>query len=175
MTKNKSKESFLRNPHIAAGLVKPFIAGARLQIKRLLEAQHLLKHDPINGVYECYHESSNLFEDLATAVQYLRLCGINSPQDQTFLDLRDHIRHDIREEFDLDKKRKNERAKRLGLNPKLQAEISFDIGTVKVGSTVVKLSDIASYLNNAETIINALMLGVKPENLAPAPTKETGK
>lgn len=163
MTKNRKTGSFTNNPHLIVGLCKPFIDGARLQVERLLAAQQMLKHDPLNAVYRCHHETSNLFEDLATIVQYLNLCAINMKDDQLYKDVRDLIRHDVREEFDNDEKRKRERAERLGMNPKLQFGISYDIGDIKVGGTTILLKDISNYINLAEQTVNALLLGLKVE------------
>lgn len=156
-------ESFTKTPHLASGLCMPFVIGARTQVERLLNAQQLLKHDPINAVYRCHHETSNLFEDLATIIQYLNLCNITTKDDQLYKDVRDLIRHDVREEFDNDEKRKKARAQRLGMNPKLQFELSYDIGTVKAGGTMIHLKDISHFINLAEQTINALMLGGKVE------------
>lgn len=163
MTKEKKTESFAESPHLASGLCMPFVKGARTQVERLLEAQQLLKHDPINAVYRCHHETSNLFEDLATIVQYLNLCNITMREDQLYKDVRDLIRHDVREEFDNDEKRKKARAHRLGMNPNLQFELSYGVGTVKAGSTIIYLKDISHFINLAEQAVNALMLGGKVE------------
>lgn len=182
MTKSKKTKPFLTNPHLAAGLVKPFAVGARLQVRRLLSAQQTLEHDPITAVSECYHETSNLFEDLATVVHYLNACGVEGAQDQLFRDVRDHIRHDIREEFDNNEKRKEGRAERLKMNSKLQSQISFDVGLIRVGAIEIKLVDITSYLNLADMAISSLLLGMRLENThtsttaaAPSPEKEEKK
>lgn len=163
MTKNKKTQSFKSNSHFAAGLMRPFVDGARLQVERLLAAQQMLKHDPMVAVQRCHHETSNLFEDLATIVQYLNLCDITTKDDQLYKDVRDLIRHDIREEFDNDEKRKRERAERLQMNPGLQFELSYDIGDIKVGGTIILLKDISLFINIAEQTMNALLLGLNIE------------
>ncbi|MEI7918513.1 MAG: hypothetical protein WCH58_03960 [Candidatus Saccharibacteria bacterium] len=163
MTNNKRTNSFKQSPQLAASLMRPFVDGARLQVERLLSSQQMLKHDPIIAVQHCHHETSNLFEDLATVIQYLNLSGITSKQDQSYKDVRDLIRHDIREEFDNDEKRKNDRAIRLGLNPKMQFEMSYDVGSIKIGQSIITLQEITSFINIAERVMNALLLGLKIE------------
>ena len=161
MTKNKKTESFKKNPHFIVAMMRPFVDGARLQMERLLSAQQMLKHDPVIAGQRCYHETSNLFEDLATIIQYLNLCDITTQFDQQYKDVRDLIRHDIREEFDRDDKRKQERSSRLGINPKMQLEISFNVGDIKIGQNVIKLVNISNFINITEQIMNALLLDVK--------------
>lgn len=161
MTKSKKTETLVNNPHFAVALCKPFIDGARVQVERLLTAQQLLKHDTVNAIYRCHHETSNLFEDLATIVQYLSLCDISLPNSQLYKDVRDLIRHDVREELDKDEKRKRERAKRLGMKDGLQFALSYDVGSIRAGATDIHLKDISHFINLAEQVVNTLMLGGK--------------
>ena len=162
MTKTKKTESLQDSPHLIV-LCKPFVDGARLQVERLLSAQQMLKHDTVNALYRCHHEASNLFEDLATIVQYLELCNISIKDGQLYKDVRDLIRHDVREELDRDEKRKSERAKRLGMSPNLQFELSYDVGDIKAGNTTIYLKDISHFIDLAEQVVNTLMLGGKIE------------
>ncbi|PJE58317.1 MAG: hypothetical protein COU81_01375, partial [Candidatus Portnoybacteria bacterium CG10_big_fil_rev_8_21_14_0_10_36_7] len=97
---------------------------------------------------------STLFEDLNTVVIYMRKCGEDHKNHQSWIDIRNHIRHAVREEFDEeDDLVKNERAQRLSLDPKLQLSIGFDIDAIKVGGTVIELSEVNKYLVWAEGVI----------------------
>jgi hypothetical protein len=138
-------------PHMAYALAMPYLYGARIQIKR---AASVLKQRPSGSVMECIHEISTLFEDLCTVSKYAERCGNTHHHHKLWIDVRNHIRHDIREELDNeDDKRKNQRAARLKLNPKLQTSIGFSPELIKVGETEIEISQISSYLEWAEKII----------------------
>jgi len=163
MTKNKPS-NLTHQPHLGAVMAKPFIAGARIQLERYLEAQRFYITYKANGIDKCMYELSSLFEHLATVARYLELCGVDKLANaQTIFDIRNHIRHDIREEFDKDGKAKTDRAARLGINPGLQGQVVFSDGGVTVGETELKADAISNFLDMAETTINALMFGLKIE------------
>jgi len=163
MTKKKPS-NLTKQPHLGAAMIKPFIAGARIQLERYLEAQRFFKTYETGGIDRCLYEMSSLFEHLATVARYLELSGITGlPICQQIFDVRNHIRHDVREEFDKDGKVKSERAKRLGLNPKLQMQLGFSDGGVTVGTTALTARQIGNFLDVAEMTMNALMLGSKVE------------
>jgi len=159
MTKKKPNNAFKDKTHMGAGMARPFVEGAREQLKRYVEAQAYSKHDPFDGIARAQYELSSLFEHLATVVIYLELCGIQHPDGQLFKDIRNHIRHDIREEFDADEKAKADRAKRLGLNPKLQMELRLLDDGVQVGSTKIENVKISNFLQIADMTIHSLMMG----------------
>ena len=70
------------------------------------------------------------------------------------MDILNHIRHAVREEFDKeDDSVKKERAQRLSLDTKLQISIGFDTDAIKVGGTLVELSEVNKHLSWAEGII----------------------
>lgn len=164
MTKKPYTPSkFNGKPHLAAAMARPFVDGAKVQLKRYVEAQAWCKHDPIGGANQCQYELSSLFEHLATVVAYLKYCGVEDSHDQVFTDVRNHIRHDVREEFDKDETNKAARAKRLGLNPKLQMDISFLDDGVRVGSTTITNKEISGYLHGADMIVDTLLAGGKVE------------
>lgn len=142
-------------------MARPFVDGAKIQLKRYVDAQAYCKHDPIGGVNQCWYELSSLFEHLATVVIYLEHCGVQLPDGQLYKDVRNHIRHDVREEFDRDEKAKADRATRLGLNPKLQLHVSFLDDGVKIGGTKIENTQISSFINGAEMLVYALMNGGK--------------
>ena len=141
--------------HMLLALAIPYLKGARLQIKRYQEASSRLKNDSINATNDCLHESSCLFEDLGAIVNYTKLCGEQHSLDEMWIDIRNHIRHDIRENFDVDDKRKKARIKNLGIDSHLQTSIGFDHDSIKVGNTIVELDTISKYLDWATGIINS--------------------
>lgn len=141
-------------PHLVYALALTYLLGAKTQVKRYQIAASALKKKPVNSIYQCLHEASTLFEDLDAIGKYAEKCGSKNDLHQLWLDVRNHIRHDVREEFDKESSyRKNKRGERLKLNPKLQVDIGFTIETIKVGGTVIEISQINTYLQWAENLI----------------------
>lgn len=99
------------------------------------------------------HEVSNLVEDLNTISKYFEKLGKQHPDHQLWKDCRDHIRHDIREEFDESEERKTQRAKRLNINEKLQSDIRFHADCLQFGETKVELRRVEAYLDWADSVI----------------------
>lgn len=165
MTKKKPNQSFTKNQNTGGAMIKPFITGARVQLERYLEAQRLVSAHKVNGAWidRCLYELSSLLEHLSTVSIYLKLCGVELPIQQTIIDIRNHLRHDVREEFDEDKKTKQERAKRLGINPKLQMELVYIDSGVKVGTTELKANQISLFLDMAEMTAYAMLMGMDIE------------
>lgn len=149
-------------------MARPFVEGAKAQLKRYIEAQAYCKHDPIGGVNQCWYELSSLFEHLATVVIYLEHCGVQLPDGQLYKDIRNHIRHDVREEFDKDEKAKADRATRLGLNSKLQLQVSFLNDGVRVGGSKIENTKISGFINSTEMLVFALLNGGKIETTQPS-------
>ncbi|HEY1644797.1 MAG TPA: hypothetical protein VGF75_00240 [Candidatus Saccharimonadales bacterium] len=140
--------------HLIAGLAKPYLIGARLQIRRYVEAQSLCKESSTLGVYLCMHEVSNLFEDLDMLAKYLERMVYEHPDHQLWFDCRRHIRHDLREQLDRVEERKTDRAKRLKIHKNLQMDIGFEADGLKVGQTPVKMYRVEAYLDWADGVIN---------------------
>jgi len=169
VTNNKSRrarKSSVRSllPHLLSALALPYLLGAKKQVTRYQIAASTLKERPIGGVYECLHEASTLFEDLSTISRYVEKCGHKKDIHELWLDVRNHIRHDVREEFDNeDSQRKNERAKRLKLNYRLQTNIGFTIDAIKVGGVVVQIQQVNNYLEWAEDVITSILNDAKKE------------
>jgi hypothetical protein len=148
----KSKRPIL--PHVFSTFALPYLLGAKNQIIRYRAAASILERDSINGIFSCLHETSTLFEDLSTVAKYIEKFGYQNKIHELWFDIRNHIRHDIREEFDNDShKRKNERASRLKLDSRLQTDIGFAIDSINIGKTVIKVTQINYYLQWAEKII----------------------
>lgn len=164
--KKRSKKPSKKDPlpHLLYALALAYLLGARKQVKRYQVAASTLKTRPVGGVYDCLHETSTLFEDLCTVGKYIEKCGERNKLHQLWFDVRNHIRHDVREEFDNSSdSRKNSRARKLKLNPKLQTDISFTPSSIKIGGTVVKIDEIKSYLDWADKIISGVMNQAKKE------------
>ena len=149
-------------PHILYALALPYLLGAKIQVKRYQLAASSLEKRPVNGVYDCLHEASSLFEDLNTIGKYAEKCGSKNDLHQLWLDVRNHIRHDIREEYDNESSSlKNKRAERLKLDSKLQTNIGFTIEAIKIGGTVIEISQISDYLQWAENLIESILNNAK--------------
>ena len=151
-------------PYLLYALALPYLLGAKKQVERYQVATLALKERPVNGVYECLHEASTLFEDLCTVGKYAEKCGNKNELHQLWFDVRNHIRHDVREEYDNEAdSRKNKRAERLKLDPKLQTNIGFTVDAIKVGGTVIEIRQINSYLEWAEGIITDILNEAKKQ------------
>lgn len=145
-------------PHLGYALALPYLNGARIQVKRYQIAASTLKERSPRSVIECMHELSTLFEDLCTISKYAEKYGNTHKLHKLWFDIRNHIRHDIREELDDESDtRKNERATRLKLDPKLQANVGFSLDLIQVGETEIKISEIVEYLDWADKVIAKVM------------------
>jgi len=142
-----AKQTDSTKDHIILSLAKPYVIGARMQLKRYGEARIICNEDAVLGVYLCMHEVSTLFEDLNAIVEYFKRTGRIYTDDQLWVDIRHHIRHDLREEFDKDETRKTNRATRLSMHEHLQGDIRFDTDKIKVGGTEVALYRVEAYLD----------------------------
>jgi len=115
---------------------------------------------------QCLHESSTLFEDLNTVARYVKKCGYSHESHELWYDIRNHIRHDVREEFDNQHdERKKQRAKRLNLDQKLQIDISFSNDVIRIGNIIVKISDIEIYLAWASKIFEKILSDAQKDGL----------
>ena len=152
-----------KNPSAFFAFIKPYISGARVQLERYLEAQRMLKtHQLAIGSYmdTCTYELSSLLEHLDSIETFLRGIGIELPVGVTVRQFRNHLRHDARGEID---KRSDSRAKKIGMNDKLQVSIEFMDSGIKMGSTELTALQINNYINTAEIIAWSWLLGGKVE------------
>lgn len=145
-------------PNLLSAIALPYLLGAKTQVERYQKAASLLTLRPTISTMDCLHEASTLFEDLNTVVVYMRKCGRDHGQHKLWEDIRNHIRHAVREEFDKENDSvKNARAQRLGLNPKFQIYIGFDTDAIKVGETLVRIDEVKKYLAWAEGVIAEIL------------------
>lgn len=82
------------------------------------------------------------------------MCDETNDLHQLFWDIRNLIRHDIRDKFDNnDSWKKNECARRLKMPSGMQAIIGFDVDSIKVGGTTIELVEVVDYLKWASIVI----------------------
>ena len=151
------------DPTSMFAVTKPYIAGAKVQLERYLEAQRIMKtHQTVlgGGIDKCMYELSALLEHLDTIEGQLRSREINLPVGEKIRQFRNHLRHDARGEADFSK---GKRGEAIGLNEKLLVEISFSDSGVTMGSTELTAKQMDSYISMAETIMWAMLLGGKIE------------
>jgi hypothetical protein len=154
---NKPKEHTL--PNLLSSLALPYLLGAKAQVERYMAAAISLEKKTTLGTLACLHEASTLFEDLNTIAKYVEMCGYKNDLNSLWLDIRNHIRHDVREEYDDESDtRKNKRAERLGLHPNLQTSIGFDLNGIKVGEILIEIDQINEYITWAENIITNILI-----------------
>lgn len=160
--KNRSEgcsqnESPPREDSIIWPLAIAYLQGAKIQLIRYQEAVAILQKNAIEGVILCLHETSCLFEDLAVIAIYLNSLGKTHEYSDQFIMIRDHIRHDVRENLDKkDEKRKIRRLKSLKMKEHLQMDINFDPKYIKVGEIKVTVDQIEEYLRWADSIFKKL-------------------
>ncbi len=149
--------------NLLSSIALPYLLGAKKQVKRYKETACYLDSQPAIASMSCLHEASNLFEDLNTVSIYMKKCNKDHRLRSLWNDIRNYIRHAVREEFNKEKKTiKNARSQRLGLDPRLQIDIEFDTSFIKIGKRKILITEINSYLTWAEeTIANFLSAGEK--------------
>lgn len=154
-----NQKSIQATPGVFYAFCKPYIIGARVQLERYLEAQRVMKAYKLaigTNMDRCIYELSSLLEHLDSIEAYLRGMDMKLPNGETIRQFRNHLRHDVRGEIDHSK---GKRAKSIGLNDKLLVEISFTDDGVRMGSTVLTARQINDFINTAEIIAWALLLG----------------
>ena len=154
-TESSRKKYNKENAHILIALALPYLRGARIQVERYQEACLGLKNDSINATNNCLHEISSLFEDLNTVAYYVKLCGEKHRLNRVFREVRNHIRHDIRDNFDLDCEKRDKRFKYLGIDEQYQTQVGFSHEKIKIGSTFVEINAINRYLDWVTNIVNS--------------------
>lgn len=140
-----------------------FILGAKEQLTRYRDAYSKIKLNPQEGVLYCLHESLTLLEDLDTLSWYTQICGETNDLNKIIRDMRNHARHDLRENINHESNDgRKKRARELGLHQNLMVHIGFDENTIKMGTTILTISQAREYINWAESILTTVMAnGVK--------------
>lgn len=131
-----------------------FLFGAAEQVKRHSKAYSFMEKSPIVGVTKCLHEALNLLEDLDTLSHYTQRCGETHTLNDTIRNMRNHARHDIRENIDrVDGPRRVKRASALGIHQDLLVSIGFDKDAIKMGTTVLTLKEVNDYISWASGVL----------------------
>ena len=162
-----SKKS-IKAPYMLHFLAYPYLLGAKLQLRRYRqEAQRLRKEKAITTIIACLHESSCLFEDIATVLVYLRDCGVSHRMNPLLMNIRNHIRHDIRDNLDKGnhafKESMEKRLDDFGIEENLQTEIEFSLEFIRIGNKIIYLKDIDNYLAWAEKHISDMLTKAREE------------
>ncbi len=146
----KSDAFFKR--HTSAMLAISFVNGAMRQIEQYKTCASRLEDDPLNASMDCLHEVSCLLEDLETIAKYMETAIGEHDDREKWRDLRDHLRHDLREVmFGDEDQRTVSRAKRLRIPNGLMFSISFKEESFTIGSKTVPLVDVTEYLDWAKS------------------------
>lgn len=148
---------------MVATLSLAFIFGATAQIGRFKEAYAKTASNPQASTLMCLHEALSLLEDLDTLSWYTQKCGEVHPLNKTIRDMRNHARHDLRENIDhSNHDGRNQRKKKLGIHPSLLVSLSFDANTIKIGTTELTLNEASLYIEWATDILTRIMAeGIK--------------
>lgn len=163
MTKNKNnKDEFIAtDPATMFATAKPYIAGAKVQLERYLEAQRIVKTYKMilgGGIDKCMYELSALLEHLDSIEVQLNNRGVQLSTGKVIRQFRNHLRHDARGDVD---RSRGTRGQAIGINEKLLVSIGFTNSGVRMGSVELTAQQIDMYITSAETIMWAMILGGK--------------
>lgn len=154
----KSKKA---DPYLMSAMANIYVHGARVQLRRYNEAQSI-NNQFGTATYECIFEVSSLFEHMATLATYLNICDLKLPINEKIIDIRNHIRHDTRENIDQENTRKERRASRLGLDGgDMQVMIVVSGDGVEVGNVAMTSAEIKLFIDMADGAFKALSVGAK--------------
>lgn len=145
---------------MVSGISLAFILGAKEQLTRYREAYSKVAANPQAGVLYCLHESLMLLEDLDTLSWYTQVCGETHDLNKTIRDMRNHARHDLRENINHENNDgRKTRAKNLGLHQNLMVHIGFDENAIKMGVTVLTIDQAKEYILWAENVLTTVIAG----------------
>lgn len=143
---------------MVAGLSLAFIEGAKSQIERYKEAYKRCHTNAAAGSILCLHETATLLEDLDTLQRYVEKCGETHELNKIIRDMRNHVRHDLRENIDdIKNKGRRDRTRKLGVHPNLLVSIGFSEDAIKMGETILTLDEAAEYIQWASDILTGIM------------------
>lgn len=145
-------------PHLITAIALPYLQGAKIQIERYLDAAYRLEKSPTSATILCLHEISGLFEDLDTIDRYIKMCGETHSLHNNIRDIRNHIRHDIRDNINNeDHDGRIGRAKKLKIPKQLITSIGFSPTAICVGSIIIEIKSIEDYVSWAEILFNKII------------------
>lgn len=135
-----------------------YLRGARIQLIRYKKAASILEKNAVEGILVCLHEVSCLFEDLAIVSIYMKSLDETHKDRDLFITVRDHIRHDVRENLDKEtEKRKVRRLEELCVKENLQIDVTFDLDCIKVGEIEITLDQIEKYLKWVDSVFDRIL------------------
>lgn len=136
-------------PYLIASVAIAFVYGAEMALRRYVVAAEATKQDT-NHIFECIYETSNLVENLDILDHYMSMCGqtLNAPFNIRVI--RNHIRHDHRENLTApDNAPRTRRADALGVDNRLLVSMGFEPQMIKIGSTLLSISDARAFIEEA--------------------------
>lgn len=147
-----NKKAGMTLPYMLSSLAMPYLQGAEVTLKRYTNASQLVKKD-VNYIFSCLHESSSLLEHLDTVDRYVIMCGQTHKLHEKILNIRNHIRHDLRDNLSQSSnKGRKQRARKLGIDERLLVHISFKEESIDVGKTSLKVSEIVEFMKYADEL-----------------------
>lgn len=155
---------------MVSALSLAFILGAEAQVGRYREAYDKTHTNAQAGTLFCLHEALTLLEDLDTLSWYAQKCGETHQLNKTIRDMRNHARHDLRENIDhISNDGRTKRTKKLGVHQNLLVSIGFSEEAIKMGSTVLTLEEVSEYIKWATNILSGVMAeGIKAGRISGA-------
>lgn len=141
---------------MVSGIAVPYLLGANVSLRRFSEASKKRKN--VAYVYECLHEASSLLEDLDTVDRYAIMCGQNHELHDKILNMRNHIRHDLRDNLNHESHEgRIKRAKKLGIDENLLVAISFDVDLITIGGTELTTAEVSKFLDSSKEVFGKLI------------------
>lgn len=148
-----STVNFDKKDYLISVIAIPFIKGAQIQVTRYIEATEWFSNDSVEASYRCFYEFSSLIEHLIAVAKYCELFGEKHNKHDLWLDIRNHIRHDIRENIHSETHpKKIMRSTQLKIDPTLEFDLTFYKNHIKVGKAIITISEIFEFLDWAVEI-----------------------
>lgn len=146
------KEEASITPHMLSAVAMAFLQGAEVSLYRYIDAAIVMKAD-INHIFTCLYELSSLMEHLDSVDRYMIMCGTTDPLHKRILNIRNHIRHDLRDNLSQESNEgRKRRAKALGINESLLVDISFTEDKIRVGTTFIETNEISDFIRRANDL-----------------------
>lgn len=142
------------------------IGGARESISRYKGSFRQLKQTKqMNYFYKCMYETSNLLEHLNSVRWYTEaISGSPDELGQTIKDMRNHLRHDLRENLpDPENKIRVSRAKHLRIDENFLVHIGIDANGIKMGDTELNFEDVENLLSRAGELFQRIIKTAEKE------------
>lgn len=154
-TSPEQKQKASVTAHMLSGIAVAFLQGAETSLHRYIDAATTMETN-INYIFVCLHELSSLMEHLDSVDRYMIMCGTTDPLHERVRDIRNHIRHDLRDNLSQENNDgRKKRAKKLGINESLLVDIRFARDQIKIGTTVIGTDEISGFIQRADNLFKA--------------------